>query len=192
MSVSKHLQDKLALLPDSPGCYIMKDENQNILYVGKAKVLKNRVRSYFHGTHNNKTTRLVSHIRDFEFIVTGSEKEALLLEINLIKKHTPPYNIMFMDDKTYPYIEITKENNFVVRTTRNIKNKKSEYFGPYPSSQSAYEIVKLINQIFCVRKWFTITPFVFSVIAFSNVSGSIWKSSVREGTATNLTPIVSR
>ena len=152
MSVSKHLQDKLALLPDSPGCYIMKDENQNILYVGKAKVLKNRVRSYFHGTHNNKTTRLVSHIRDFEFIVTGSEKEALLLEINLIKKHTPPYNIMFMDDKTYPYIEITKENNFVVRTTRNIKNKKSEYFGPYPSSQSAYEIVKLINQIFCVRK----------------------------------------
>ena len=152
MSVSKHLQDKLALLPDSPGCYIMKDENQNILYVGKAKVLKNRVRSYFHGTHNNKTTRLVSHIRDFEFIVTGSEKEALLLEINLIKKHTPPYNIMFMDDKTYPYIEITKENNFVVRTTRNIKNKKSEYFGPYPSSQSAYEIVRLINQIFCVRK----------------------------------------
>ena len=152
MSVSKHLQDKLALLPDSPGCYIMKDENQNILYVGKAKVLKNRVRSYFHGTHNNKTTRLVSHIRDFEFIVTGSEKEALLLEINLIKKHMPPYNIMFMDDKTYPYIEITKENNFVVRTTRNIKNKKSEYFGPYPSSQSAYEIVKLINQIFCVRK----------------------------------------
>ncbi len=87
MSVSKHLQDKLALLPDSPGCYIMKDENQNILYVGKAKVLKNRVRSYFHGTHNNKTTRLVSHIRDFEFIVTGSEKEALLLEINLIKKN---------------------------------------------------------------------------------------------------------
>ena len=101
MSISKHLQDKLALLPDLPGCYIMKDENQNILYVGKAKVLKNRVRSYFHGTHNNKTTRLVSHIRDFEFIVTGSEKEALLLEINLIKKHTPPYNIMFMDDKMY-------------------------------------------------------------------------------------------
>ena len=152
MSISKHLQDKLALLPDAPGCYIMKDENQNILYVGKAKVLKNRVRSYFHGTHNNKTTRLVSHIRDFEFIVTGSEKEALLLEINLIKKHTPPYNIMFMDDKTYPYIEITKENNFVVRTTRNIKSKKSEYFGPYPSSQSAYEIVRLINQIFCIRK----------------------------------------
>ena len=104
MSVSKHLQDKLALLPDSPGCYIMKDENQNILYVGKAKVLKNRVRSYFHGTHNNKTTRLVSHIRDFEFIVTGSEKEALLLEINLIKKHTPPYNIMFMDDKRHIHI----------------------------------------------------------------------------------------
>lgn len=152
MAISKHLQDKLALLPDQPGCYIMKDDKQNILYVGKAKVLKNRVRSYFHGTHNNKTTRLVAHIRDFEFIVTGSEKEALLLEINLIKKHTPPYNIMFMDDKTYPYIEVTKENNFRVCTTRNIKSRKSEYFGPYPSSQSAYEIVKLINQIFPIRK----------------------------------------
>ena len=84
MSVSKHLQDKLALLPDSPGCYIMKDENQNILYVGKAKVLKNRVRSYFHGTHNNKTTRLVSHIRDFEFIVTGSEKDIRHLTISCL------------------------------------------------------------------------------------------------------------
>lgn len=150
--ISKHLSDKLALLPDSPGCYIMKDEHQEILYVGKAKVLKNRVRSYFHGVHDNKTTRLVSKIRDFEFIVTGSEKEALLLEINLIKKHTPPFNIMFMDDKSYPYIEITRDDNFMVRVTRNIKNKKSEYFGPYPSSQSAYEIVKLINMIFPIRK----------------------------------------
>ncbi len=96
MAVSKHLQDKLSLLPEQPGCYIMKDEKGKILYVGKAKVLKNRVRSYFTGVHNNKTTGLVSHIRDFEYIVTGSEKEALLLEINLIKKHRPPFNIMFM------------------------------------------------------------------------------------------------
>lgn len=150
--ISQHLQDKLALLPDQPGCYIMKGENQNILYVGKAKVLKNRVRSYFHGVHDNKTTRLVSHIRDFEFIVTGSEKEALLLEINLIKKHTPPFNIMFMDDKSYPYIAISSDKNFTVRLTRQTKDKKSIYYGPYPSSQSANEIVRLINQIFPIRK----------------------------------------
>ena len=119
--ISQHLQDKLALLPDQPGCYIMKDEKGKILYVGKAKVLKNRVRSYFHGVHDNKTTRLVSHIRDFEFIVTGSEKEALLLEINLIKKHTPPFNIMFMDDKSYPYIVISKDPCFTVRVSRQVK-----------------------------------------------------------------------
>lgn len=152
MAISKLLQDKLALLPDQPGCYIMKDEEKNILYVGKAKVLKNRVRSYFHGVHNNKTTKLVSHIHDFEYIVTGSEKEALLLEINLIKKHRPPFNIMFMDDKMYPYIEVSDEVDFTVRISRNVKNKKNKYFGPYPSSTSAYEIVKLINQIFPIRK----------------------------------------
>ena len=152
MAISKLLQDKLALLPDQPGCYIMKDAEKNILYVGKAKVLKNRVRSYFHGVHNNKTTKLVSHIHDFEFIVTGSEKEALLLEINLIKKHRPPYNIMFMDDKMYPYIEVSEGADFTVRISRNVKNKKNKYFGPYPSSTSAYEIVKLINQIFPIRK----------------------------------------
>ena len=156
MAISKLLQDKLALLPDQPGCYIMKDEEKNILYVGQAKILKNRVRSYFHGVHNNKTTKLVSHIHDFEFIVTGSEKEALLLEINLIKKHRPPFNIMFMDDKMYPYIEVSDEKDFTVRISRNVKNKKNKYFGPYPSSTSAYEIVKLINQIFPIRKCKTI------------------------------------
>ncbi|HAM31555.1 MAG TPA: excinuclease ABC subunit C, partial [Erysipelotrichaceae bacterium] len=119
---------------------------------GKAKVLKNRVRSYFTGVHNNKTTRLVSHIRDFEYIVTGSEKEALLLEINLIKKHRPPFNIMFMDDKMYPYIEVSGEKDFQVRISRKPNNKKSRYFGPYPSSSSAYEMVKLVNQIFPIRK----------------------------------------
>lgn len=152
MAVSKHLQDKLSLLPDQPGCYIMKDEKGKILYVGKAKVLKNRVRSYFTGVHNNKTTRLVSHIRDLEYIVTGSEKEALLLEINLIKKHRPPFNIMFMDDKMYPYIEVSGEKDFQVRISRKPNNKKSRYFGPYPSSSSAYEMVKLVNQIFPIRK----------------------------------------
>lgn len=156
MTISKHLQDKLALLPDQPGCYIMKDENQNILYVGKAKVLKNRVRSYFHGSHDNKTTRLISHIQDFEFIVTDSEKESLLLEINLIKKHHPPYNIMLMDDKSYPYISITNDDYFAVRLTRNVRNKKNEYFGPYPSSGAAGEIVQLINSLWPIRKCRTI------------------------------------
>lgn len=152
MAISEHLKNKLALLPDQPGCYIMKDVRGNILYVGKAKVLKNRVRSYFHGVHDNKTTRLVSRIHDFEFIVTGSEKEALLLEINLIKKNQPPFNIMFMDDKSYPYIVMTKEKYFTVQVTRNIKNKKDEYFGPYPSAQSCYDIVKLINRLYPIRK----------------------------------------
>lgn len=150
--ITEHLQHKLELLPDKPGCYIMKDETGAILYVGKAKVLKNRVRSYFHGAHDTKTTRLVSHIRDFEFIVTDSEKEALLLEINLIKKHRPPYNIMFMDDKSYPYIEVTGTNPTAVRLTRRLTSKKSQYFGPYPNASSAMEIVRLINRIFPIRK----------------------------------------
>lgn len=150
--ISEHLQHKLELLPAKPGCYIMKDENGDILYVGKAKVLKNRVRSYFHGVHDFKTTRLVSRIRDFEFIVTASEKESLLLEINLIKKHRPPFNIMFMDDKSYPYIEVTGTNPVAVRITRRTTNRKSSYFGPYPNAASANEIVKLINQLFATRK----------------------------------------
>ncbi len=150
--ISQHLQDKLALLPQSPGCYLMKDEYGHILYVGKAKILKNRVRSYFRGVHDHKTTKLVSRIRDFEFIVTSSEKEALLLEINFIKKHNPPFNIMFMDDKSYPYIALGKELYFKVEMTRKIKQKNKEYFGPYPSAQSAHEIVRLINRIFPICK----------------------------------------
>ncbi len=150
--LTQNLQNKLDLLPDSPGCYIMKDENEQILYVGKAKILKNRVRSYFHGTHNEKTTRLVSHIRDFEFIVTNSEKESLLLEINLIKKYRPPFNIMLMDDSSYPYIVLSNEPYFTVRVMRNVKNKKLEAYGPYPSSSSANEMVRLINQYWPIRK----------------------------------------
>lgn len=152
MPLTDHIAQKLELLPDSPGCYIMKDENQEILYVGKAKVLKNRVRSYFHGVHNNKTTKLVSRIRDFEFIRTGTEKEALLLEINLIKKYRPPFNIMFMGDKMYPYIEVTKGADFTVRITRRLKKNNSDIFGPYPVSTYAYDMVKLINQLYPIRK----------------------------------------
>lgn len=152
MAVNETLDHKLALLPASPGCYIMKDENGEILYVGKAKVLKNRVRSYFHGVHNNKTTKLVARIRDFEFIQTSTEKEALLLEINLIKKHRPPFNIMFMDDKMYPYIEVTKGPQFTVRITRKVMSRKNDYFGPYPVSTYAYDMVRLINRLFPIRK----------------------------------------
>ncbi|WP_416325348.1 excinuclease ABC subunit UvrC [[Eubacterium] hominis] len=146
------IQDKLAILPALPGCYLMKNKDGDIIYVGKAKKLKNRVRQYFVGAHDFKTTRLVSNIDDFEYIVTGSEKEALLLEINLIKKHTPPYNIMFMDDKTYPYLKLTKEKAPVLKVVRNTKDKKAEYFGPFPDSGAAWETVKLLNRLYPLRK----------------------------------------
>lgn len=146
------IEDKLAILPALPGCYLMKNKQGEIIYVGKAKKLKNRVRQYFVGAHDFKTQRLVANIDDFEFIVTGSEKEALLLEINLIKKHTPPYNIMFMDDKTYPYLKLTKEKAPVLKVVRNTKDKKAEYFGPFPDSGAAWETMKLLNQLYPLRK----------------------------------------
>ena len=146
------IQDKLAILPALPGGYLMKNIDGDIIYVGKAKKLKNRVRQYFVGAHDFKTTRLVANIDDFEYIVTGSEKEALLLEINLIKKHTPPYNIMFMDDKTYPYIKLTKEKAPILRVVRNTKDRKAEYFGPFPDSGAAWETMKLLNQLYPLRK----------------------------------------
>lgn len=152
MPLTKEIEQKLALLPDGPGCYLMKDGEGNILYVGKAKILKNRVRSYFHGEHNHKTTKLVENIQDFEFIRTWTEKDALLLEINLIKKHHPPFNIVFMDDKMYPYIEVTRGADFAIRITRKATNKDSAIFGPYPVSTYAYDAVKLLNQLFPSRK----------------------------------------
>lgn len=146
------IEDKLAILPALPGCYLMKNKEGDIIYVGKAKKLKNRVRQYFVGAHDFKTTRLVSNIDDFEYIVCGSEKEALLLEINLIKKHTPPYNIMFMDDKSYPYLKLSKEKAPILRVVRNTKDKKAEYFGPFPDSSAAWETMKLLNQLYPLRK----------------------------------------
>lgn len=146
------IEDKLAILPPLPGCYLMKDTQGEIIYVGKAKKLKNRVRQYFVGAHDFKTTRLVANIDDFEYIVTSSEKEALLLEINLIKKHTPQYNIMFMDDKTYPYVKLSKEKAPILKVVRNTKDRKAEYFGPFPDSSAAYDTVKLLNRIYPLRK----------------------------------------
>ena len=120
----QYIKDKLSLLPLKPGCYLMKNKEGTVIYVGKAKKLKNRVSSYFTGTHNYKTTKLVLEIDDFEYIVTDSEKEALLLEINLIKDYAPKYNICFMDNKYYPYIQLTKERHPQLKIVRNAKDKK--------------------------------------------------------------------
>jgi len=145
------IRNKLKLLPEKPGCYLMKNINGQIIYVGKAKILKNRVKSYFTGSHNAKTTLLVSEIEDFEFIMTNSNLEAYLLEINLIKKHRPKYNISLMDDKTYPYILLTKEDNPRILVVRNTKIK-GELFGPYPNVKAARDTVNLLNSLYPFRK----------------------------------------
>ncbi|MGE1131221.1 excinuclease ABC subunit C [Bacillus wiedmannii] len=147
-----HLKEKLAILPDQPGCYLMKDKQGTVIYVGKAKVLKNRVRSYFTGSHDGKTLRLVGEIVDFEYIVTSSNLEALILELNLIKKHDPKYNIQLKDDKTYPFIKITAEKQPRLLITRNVKKDKGKYFGPYPNAQSAHETKKLLDRMYPLRK----------------------------------------
>ena len=147
-----YIKKKLSLLPMSPGCYLMKNTEGKVIYVGKARKLKNRVSSYFTGAHNNKTTKLVDHIWDFDYIVTGNEKEALLLEINLIKDYTPEYNIMFMDNTYYPYIELTDETHPRLKIVRKTKNKKNKYFGPYPDATAARNTFKLLNKLYPLRK----------------------------------------
>ena len=146
------IKTKLELLPTSPGCYIHKDKNGTIIYVGKAKNLRNRVRSYFRGSHDTKTEALVSEIVDFEFIVTESNIEALLLEINLIKENKPKYNIMLKDDKSYPFIKITNERYPRLIITRQVKKDGGLYFGPYPDVGAANEIKRLLDRIFPFRK----------------------------------------
>ena len=146
------IKSKLELLPTSPGCYIHKDKNGTIIYVGKAKNLRNRVRSYFRGSHDTKTEALVSEIVDFEFIVTESNIEALLLEINLIKENKPKYNIMLKDDKSYPFIKITNERYPRLIITRQVKKDGGLYFGPYPDVGAANEIKRLLDRIFPFRK----------------------------------------
>ena len=150
--MNERIKNKLALLPDQPGCYLMKDKNGTIIYVGKAKILKNRVRSYFTGSHNTKTERLVSEIEDFEYIVTESNIEALLLEINLIKKNDPKYNIMLKDDKTYPFLKITNEKYPRLVITRKVLKDKALYFGPYPDVGAANETKKILDRLFPLRK----------------------------------------
>lgn len=154
--MNEMIKNKLSLLPDQPGCYLMKDRQGTIIYVGKAKILKNRVRSYFTGSHDGKTQRLVNEIEDFEYIVTSSNIEALLLEINLIKKHDPKYNVMLKDDKSYPYIKLTNERHPRLITTRKVKKDKGKYFGPYPNVQAANETKKLLDRIYPLRKCTTL------------------------------------
>lgn len=146
------IKNKLSLLPLQPGCYLMKDKDGTVIYVGKAKKLKNRVSSYFVGAHNYKTTKLVQEIVDFDYIVTDSEKEALLLEINLIKDYSPKYNISFMDNKYYPYIQLTKERHPRLKIVRNAQNKKHKHFGPFPDGTAARETFKLLNRLYPLRK----------------------------------------
>lgn len=146
------IKAKLELLPNSPGCYLHKDKNGTIIYVGKAKNLRNRVRSYFRGSHDTKTELLVSEIVDFEFIVTESNIEALLLEINLIQENMPKYNIMLKDDKSYPFIKITNEKYPRLLITRQVKKDNAKYFGPYPDVGAANEIKGLLDRIFPLRK----------------------------------------
>lgn len=148
------IKEKLALVPHLPGSYQMKDKNGSIIYVGKAKDLKNRLSSYFHGTHTGKTAKLVSEIVDFEYIVVGTNEEALILEINLIKKYDPKYNILLRDDKSYPYIEITNEKYPRLMIVRSINRKKNKgkLFGPYPNVKAARETVNMLNRIYPLKK----------------------------------------
>lgn len=146
------IKDKLAVLPEKPGCYLMKNKDGEIIYVGKAKVLKNRVRSYFTGSHDGKTQLLVSEIADFEYIVCSSPIEALILECNLIKKHDPRYNVMLRDDKTYPYIKVTNEPHPRLEITRKVLKDKGRYFGPYPNAGAASEVKKLLDRLYPLRK----------------------------------------
>ena len=146
--------EKLKLVPHKPGCYLMKNSKGVIIYVGKAKDLKNRLNSYFHSSHTGKTAKLVSEIADFDYIVVSSETESLILEINLIKKHDPKYNILLRDDKSYPYIELTMEKVPRLLVVRNVhrKKKKTRLFGPYPNVTAAKESVNLLNRLYPLRK----------------------------------------
>ncbi len=148
------IRDKLKLVPEKPGCYLMKDKENSIIYVGKAKNLKRRVSSYFNKIHIGKTKALVENICDFEYIITNSETESLILEINLIKKYDPKYNILLKDDKTYPYILLTNDKcpTLKIERFKNRKKVKGKLFGPFPNVTSARNTVNLINRIYPLRK----------------------------------------
>ncbi len=146
------VKEKLALLKPLPGCYLMKNKEGKIIYVGKAKRLNVRVNSYFNRPHSGKTQKMVSEIETFDTIITSTEKEALLLEINLIHLHNPPYNILLKDGGSYPYIQIKMGDHPYMQITRSIKDKKSKYFGPYSDSSAAHSTLYLLNRLYPLRK----------------------------------------
>lgn len=146
------IRDKLQTLPSKPGCYLMKDQDGNIIYVGKAKDLSKRVKSYFVGAHDKKTSVMVSKVSDFEYIITSSETEAFILEMNLIKEHLPKYNILLTDDKSYPYIAISHDRNPKIYYTRDLRPKRAKYYGPYPNAKAAKATVDLLNKMYPLRK----------------------------------------
>ena len=154
--ILNNIKLKLSLVPKKPGCYQMKDESGNIIYVGKAKILQNRLKSYFTGSHDAKTTKMVQNVYDFEYIITNSEIEAFLLELNYIKEYRPKYNIMLMDDKTYPYIVLTNEEHPRLMMTRDVKLKGKhrplKIYGPYPNAKACRETVEVLNKIYPFRK----------------------------------------
>ncbi|UOQ86233.1 excinuclease ABC subunit UvrC [Gracilibacillus salinarum] len=150
--MEENIREKLAVLPTQPGCYLMKDKHGTVIYVGKSKLLRNRVRSYFIGANDQKTQRLVREIKDFEYIVTSSEIEALILEMNLIKKYDPKYNVLLKDDKSYPFLKITNERHPRLIITRKVKKDKGKYFGPYPNVLAARETKKLLDRLYPLRK----------------------------------------
>lgn len=151
-NMNQTIKEKLAVLPLQPGCYLMKDKHGTVIYVGKSKLLRNRVRSYFTGANDRKTQRLVQEIIDFEYIVTTSEIEALILEMNLIKKYDPKFNVMLKDDKSYPYLKITSDRHPRLLITRKVKKDKGKYFGPYPNVIAARETKKLLDRLYPLRK----------------------------------------
>lgn len=153
-SIKEHIKQKLALLPNKPGCYLMKNCDGVIIYVGKAKKLKNRVSSYFRGKHTGKTAKLVREIVDFEYVVVGSETESFILEMNLIKEHDPKYNILLRDDKSYPYIELSNDEVPRLTVVRSLTRKKHQgrLYGPYPNVTAARNTVNLLNRMYPLRK----------------------------------------
>lgn len=166
--VLENIKIKLSLVPKKPGCYQMKDEHGNIIYVGKAKILQNRLKSYFTGSHDAKTTKMVQNVYDFEYIITSSELEAFLLELNYIKEYRPKYNIMLMDDKTYPYIVITSEEHPRLIMTRDVKLKGKKrplkIYGPFPNAKACRDTVEVLNKIYPFRKCHTIPKKVVCIM----------------------------
>ena len=156
ISVNEHIQRRLTELPDRPGVYIMKNAQGKIIYIGKAKVLKNRVRSYFDGSEHNghrAATLMLPFIRDIEWIITESEQEALILEANLIRKHTPKYNVLLKDDKHFPYLAFSVKEPFPrLSLSRSVKKDGRQYYGPYMSSRYIDKLIDISARLFKIRE----------------------------------------